>query len=151
MLAWMTSPTSTSTTHTPGTEAEQAAVSLDRWLWAARFYKTRSLAKAAVEGGKVHLDGQRTKPAKEVRQGQQLTITRGNFEAVINILQVSERRGPAPVAQALYEETAESIEQRESQVARRRMERAGLVVPDTKPSKKERRDLRKLKSLDDSA
>ena len=123
-------------------------VRIDRWLWAARFFKTRSLAKQAVEGGKVHLDGHRAKPAKEVRIGQRLTIRRGDTQTTVIIAELSEQRGPARVAQLLYSETPESIEQRESAAARRRMERAGLQVPKTKPSKKGRRDLRKLKSMD---
>ena len=125
-----------------------SGVRIDRWLWAARFFKTRSLAKGAVEGGKVHLDGSRVKPAKEVRVGQTLTIRRGDLEITVLVAALSAQRGPAKVAQTLYEETVESIEQRESVVARRRMERAGLQVPANRPSKKDRRDLRKLKGLD---
>lgn len=126
-----------------------ASVRVDRWLWAARFFKTRSLAKQAVEGGKVHLDGQRIKPAKTVQVGQTLKIRRGTVEQVIVIRALSEQRGPAPVAQALYAETDESIEAREAVRARRAMERAGLKVPSTKPSKRDRRELSRLKSLDE--
>lgn len=126
--------------------ASQRGIRIDRWLWAARFFKTRSLAKHAVEGGKVHLEGQRAKPAKEVRVGQQLTIRRGDTEMTVVVAELSEQRGPAKVAQLLYNETAESIELREAASARRRMERAGLQVPSSKPSKKDRRDLRRLKS-----
>jgi len=126
--------------------ASQRGIRIDRWLWAARFFKTRSLAKHAVEGGKVHLEGQRAKPAKEIRVGQQLTIRRGDTEMTVVVAELSEQRGPAKVAQLLYNETAESIELREAASARRRMERAGLQVPSSKPSKKDRRDLRRLKS-----
>lgn len=129
-------------------QPEQRGVRIDRWLWAARFFKTRSLAKQAVEGGKVHLQGQRAKPAKEVRIGQQLTIRRGDAEMTVEIAELAEQRGPAKIAQSLYRETPASIEQRETAAARRRMERAGLQVPSTKPSKKDRRDLRRLKSMD---
>lgn len=122
------------------------AVRIDRWLWAARFFKTRSLAKQAIEGGKVHLEGQRIKPAKEIRVGQQLKITRGETVLDIVIAGLSEKRGPASVAQTLYEETEASIERRESNQALRRMERAGLRIPETRPSKKQRRDLLRLKT-----
>ncbi|NKC00581.1 MAG: RNA-binding protein [Pseudomonadales bacterium] len=127
-----------------------AGVRIDRWLWAARFFKTRSLAKTAIEGGKVHADGQRIKPAKEVRIGQTLEIRRGDIQFEVVIVLLSEKRGPAAVAQTLYRETEESIERREADVARRRMERAGLKVPDTRPSKKQRRDLRRLKTKSDA-
>lgn len=125
------------------------SVRIDRWLWAARFFKTRTLAKTAIEGGKVQVDGQRTKPAKEVRVGQTLTVRRGHSELTVVIDALSEQRGPAKIAQALYTETAESIETREAMSAARRMERAGLQIPTTRPSKKDRRDLKKLRGLDD--
>ncbi len=125
--------------------SNEAKVRIDRWLWAARFFKTRSLAKAAIEGGKVHVDGQRVKPAKEVRPGQTLEIRRGDTVFVVIIEKVSEKRGSALVAQTLYIETASSREQRETVTARRRMERAGLTIPKVRPSKKQRRALLKLK------
>jgi|TARA_B110000971_G_scaffold216819_1_gene252493 ribosome-associated heat shock protein Hsp15 len=121
---------------------------VDRWLWAARFFKTRSMAKAAVEGGKVHVDDQRTKPAKELRIGQVLTIRKGIQLQTVVVDALSEHRGSATVAQTLYTETAESIELREISVSRRRMERAGLTVPSGRPNKKDRRALSQLKSLD---
>ena len=132
------------------TDPAESPVRLDRWLWAARFFKTRSLAKTAIEGGKVHLDQQRVKPAKEVRIGQTLEIRKGDtvFEVVVDAL--SDKRGAAPVAQTLYTETDTSIEQRQADAARRRMERAGLKVPESKPSKKQRRDLRRLKTQSDT-
>ena len=129
---------------------EQSAVRLDRWLWAARFFKTRSLAKSAIEGGKIHLDGQRVKPAKEVRIGQVLEIRKGDTLFVVEVTGLSDKRGSATIAQTLYEETEASIEARQLDIVRRRMERAGLTVPETKPSKKQRRDLRRLKTQTDS-
>lgn len=120
-------------------------VRIDRWLWAARFFKTRSLAKTAVEGGKVHVDGQRSKPAKAVRVGQTVEVRKGTVLMTVIVKDLAEQRGSAQIAQTLYEETPESIEKREIMSSRRKMERAGLQVPSTKPSKKDRRDLRKLK------
>ena len=114
---------------------EQATVRIDRWLWAARFFKTRSLAKAAIEGGKISMQGQRVKPAKEVSIGLTLVIRRGDDVYTVDITGLSEQRGPAKVAQTLYQETLESIEAREERHAQRRMERAGLTVPETKPTK----------------
>ena len=125
-----------------------SGVRVDRWLWAARFFKTRSLAKTAVEGGKVHVDDQRTTPAKELRIGQVLTIRKGILLQTVIVDALSEQRGPATVAQTLYTETPESIELREISVSRRRMERAGLTVPSGRPNKKDRRALTQLKSLD---
>jgi ribosome-associated heat shock protein Hsp15 len=127
-----------------------SGIRIDRWLWAARFFKTRTLAKVAVEAGHIQIEGQRAKPAKEVQIGHTLNVRRGNQEMTIMVVALASRRGPAKVAQTLYEETHESIEQREILTSRRRMERAGLRVPQTKPSKKDRRDLRKLRDLDAS-
>ena len=126
-----------------------SGIRIDRWLWAARFFKTRSLAKTAVEGGKVHVDGQRTKPAKELRLGQTLTIRKGLQEQTVVVEALSEQRGAATIAQTLYKETPESIELREISDSRRRMERAGLTVPSGRPNKKDRRALSQLKSLDE--
>lgn len=125
-----------------------SGVRIDRWLWAARFFKTRSLAKAAVEGGKVHLESSRVKPSKEVQVGQRLEIRRGDTFQVVIIETLSEQRGSATVAQTLYTETPESIEQRELRKSVRRMERAGLNIPSSKPDKKNRRALAQLKDLD---
>ena len=125
-----------------------SGIRIDRWLWAARFFKTRSLAKAAVEGGKVHLESSRVKPSKEVQVGQQLEIRRGDTFQVVIIETLSEQRGSATVAQTLYTETPESIEQREVRKSVRRMERAGLNIPSSKPDKKNRRALAQLKDLD---
>ena len=121
------------------------SVRIDRWLWAARFFKTRSLAKQAIEGGKVHLNGQRVKPAKEVQVGATLTIRRGAMEQTVTVDALSDQRGPSRVAQGLYTETDASIEKRESLRAQRGMEGAGVTVPSRKPSKKDRRELQRLK------
>jgi ribosome-associated heat shock protein Hsp15 len=130
-----------------------SGVRLDRWLWAARFFKTRAQAKAAIEGGKVefHLDGRgdsgwiKPKVSKEVNPGDMLTIRRGWTEETVVVDALSEQRGSASVAQTLYTETAASVERRETEVARRRMEKAGLTVPRSRPTKRDRREIRKLK------
>ena len=92
------------------TGPDLARVRLDKWLWAARFYKTRSLAKTAVDGGKVHLNGARAKPAKEIVPGDRLTVTRGEVEQTVTVVNVAERRGGAAIAATLYEETPESVD-----------------------------------------
>ena len=125
---------------------EEEKVRVDQWLWAARFFKTRSLAKAAVEGGKVHVDGLRVKPARPVSEGTCLTITRGNDTAEIEVLSVSRRRGPATVARQLYRETDESVARRARRQAEARLLSAGLKVPSKRPEKHARRQLRDLKT-----
>lgn len=124
----------------------QARVRLDRWLWAARFFKTRGLAKAAVEGGHVEVAGQRAKPAKEIGIGADLTIRKGSEQFDVVVTGTAEQRGPAKTAQTLFEETAASIESREVERSRRRMERAGLKIPAQRPDKRARRELRSLRS-----
>lgn len=97
-------------------------VRLDKWLWAARFFKTRALATEAVNGGRVHLNGQRAKPSKDVRLGDEIVMTRpGAAPMTLHVRGLSDRRGPAPEAQALYEETPESMEAREKDRLMRRM------------------------------
>ncbi|MCX4027197.1 ribosome-associated heat shock protein Hsp15 [Endozoicomonas sp. SM1973] len=120
-------------------------VRLDKWLWAARFFKTRNLAKEAIEGGKVHYNGIRTKPSKEPQVGDQLTIRQGWDERIIIIKALSEQRRGAPEAQLLYEETAESISKREAKVAERKSVYASQLSPDKRPTKKQRRDIRQFK------
>ena len=119
---------------------------IDRWLWAARFFRTRSQAKAAVEGGHIRLNGARTKPAKEVKAGDTLTIRRGFAEYTVEVTGVSDRRGNAQAAALLYEETADSEQRREAEAARRKLERAGLAASGARPTKRDRRQLADLKS-----
>ncbi len=97
------------------------AVRLDKWLWAARFYKTRSLARNMVDGGKVHYNGQRTKPSKLVEVGAIITLRQGNEEKTVVIERVSEQRRGAPEAQTLYSETAESVVKRERMALARKL------------------------------
>ncbi|MDO8267626.1 MAG: S4 domain-containing protein [Moraxellaceae bacterium] len=117
-------------------------VRIDKWLWAARFYRTRSLAKEAIEGGKVHCEGVRVKVSKEVRPGMVFTIRQGFDEKTVTVKALSEVRGPATVAQTLYEETAESLAQREQLTANRQAQ--NLAHPDHRPSKKDRRQIHKF-------
>ena len=121
------------------------SVRIDSWLWAARFFKTRSLAKAAIEGGKIQIDGSKAKPSKNVQPGQTIAITKGteHFEVVVEGL--SSKRGPASVAQTLYEETEQSRQRREQSSEQRKLARAVTAAPDHKPSKKERRDIQRFK------
>jgi len=118
-------------------------VRIDRWLWAARFFKTRGLAARAVSGGHVHVNGERVKPSRRVGAGEMLRIRRGMVEFVVEVIAVSERRGPAKVAAGLYRETPESLARREAAAETRRLVRAAAVKPPaTRPDKRERRLIR---------
>ena len=114
-------------------------VRLDKWLWAARFFKTRTLATEAVAGGKVHVGGQRCKPSHTVRLGEMLRIQRGPDEYLITVTALSDRRGPASAAALLYEETADSRQRREALREQRRLERSPLPQPAGRPTKQDRR------------
>ncbi|MTC60498.1 ribosome-associated heat shock protein Hsp15 [Providencia rustigianii] len=120
-------------------------VRLDKWLWVARFYKTRSTAREMIDGGKVHYNGQRTKPGKIVEIGALIKLRQGNDERIIEVLEISNQRKGAPEAQLLYCETAESIEQREKMAIARKMNALTMPHPDRRPDKKERRTLLKFK------
>lgn len=128
--------------------AETPSLRLDKWLWAARFYKSRGLAKAAVEGGKVHLNGARVKASKTVLVGDSLTVSRGETVQTVVVTGIAERRGSATLAATLYSETFESIDQREKIRAEKRMLRSGLAVPKRRPNKHQRRALRTLKEAE---
>jgi len=122
------------------------AVRLDKWLWAARFYKTRAVAREMIEGGKVHYNGQRSKPSKVVELNATLTLRQGNDERTVVIKGITEQRRPANEAVLLYEETAQSIEKREKMALARKMNALTMPHPDRRPDKKERRDLMRFKS-----
>ncbi len=122
-------------------DGARGAVRLDKWLWAARFFKTRSLAATAVNGGKVHLNGARTKPARALRIGDMLEIRRGEETYTVVIKALSTRRGPATEARLLYEETTESLTRRQIQREQRRFQQAAAPHPGHRPSKKNRRRL----------
>ena len=129
-------------------ESEHAGVRLDLWLWAARFYKTRRLARQAVDTGKVDIGGQRAKPARNVRVGDALRIVRGEETFEIQARCLSGNRGPASVAQTLYVESEASRARREAERAMRAAQRAGYKAPDAKPDKRARRLIRALGDLD---
>lgn len=122
-----------------------AAVRLDKWLWAARFYKTRSIASSMIEGGKVDYNGVKAKPAKIVEVGAKIRLLQGFSRKEVIIKAISDTRGPATVAATLYEETAESIERRENERQLNQLNALLNPRPDTKPNTKERRELTALK------
>jgi ribosome-associated heat shock protein Hsp15 len=123
--------------HHTSAESATQSMRIDKWLWAARFFKTRSIAKDAIEGGKVHHQGERVKVSKEIRVGMQLTIRQGLEEKTVVIQALSEVRGGAPQAQLLYQETEDSVAKRALYADQRKM--ANLARPDHRPSKRDRR------------
>lgn len=125
-----------------------ATVRLDVWLWAARFFRTRALAKQAVETGNIQVDGQRAKPSRSVRAGNAMHVLRGDEAFDLVVLGVSDDRGPAPIARTLYEESEASRLARETMRAEQRAARAGYQAPDGKPDKRARRLIRALGDLD---
>ena len=118
---------------------------LDKWLWAARFYKTRSLAREMIDGGKVDYNGVRAKPSRTVEIGAKIKLLRGGLRTEVEVLELSDVRGPAPVAQKLYKETEESIKQKAKQLEQIRINALLAPHPDSKPNKKERRQLLDIK------
>jgi len=130
------------------TVTESQTVRLDKWLWATRFFKTRSLAKQAVEAGRVQVGGKRVKPARVLHIGEVLEIRRGQDRVEISVLALSARRGPAKLAQGLYQESQGSIEAREQRRDQARLERAAAMDPGSRPSKKDRRQIKRFKSRD---
>ncbi len=127
------------------TNGDAAKIRLDKWLWAARFYKTRSLAKEAIEGGKVHYNGQRSKPGKVVETGAKLTLRQGWQEKVIVVDDLSDKRRGAPEAQTLYHETEDSVKRREELAWQRKTMQAAQLPPARRPTKKARRDIRRFR------
>lgn len=124
---------------TPSTER----IRLDKWLWAARFYKTRALAKEAIEGGKVKLNGQRAKPAHAVKINDELHITIGEYSWTIYVLQLSERRSSASIAQTRYREDERSKSKRHTQIEQRKQ--LGNQPAHKAPDKRDRREMSRLK------
>lgn len=121
-------------------------VRLDKWLWAARFYKTRNIAREAIAGGKVHLNGSRCKPGKEPRVGDELRVRVGWDEKTVIVRELYDKRQNAELAQKLYEETPESIARREANTEQRKALRGATPRPGRRPDKKQRRDIMRHKS-----
>ncbi|QLB43507.1 ribosome-associated heat shock protein Hsp15 [Mannheimia pernigra] len=126
-------------------EKEKQEIRLDKWLWAARFYKTRTIAKAMIEGGKVHYNGQRAKVSKAVEIGATIKLRQGNEEKEIEVLALNDQRRGALEAQLLYQETEKSVNHREAMAFARKANALSMPHPDRRPNKKERRELIKFK------
>jgi len=120
-------------------------VRIDKWLWAARFFKSRSLAAEAVTGGKVEVNGERVKPSRELKAGDLVRVRLGPYEQRLTVRAASDRRGPAAQAALLYEESADSMAARESLRWQLRHATPVTVPGKARPTKKDRRDLRRLK------
>ncbi|MEM9256460.1 MAG: S4 domain-containing protein [Pseudomonadota bacterium] len=120
---------------------------LDKWLWAARFFKTRSLAKSAIEGGKVHLHGQRVKVSKEIAIGDELKIRQGWDEKIVRVVALSDQRRGAAEATRMYEETPDSIARREAHAEARKSAGGMTDRPAQRPTKKQRRQIHRFKDL----
>ena len=128
----------------PATTVTSAQIRLDKWLWAARFYKTRALASAAISGGKVQVNGQRSKPARTVRIGDRYSIRRGFEIFEVIVAGLSEQRGPASVAQALYRETDLSVARRAAESEKLKLARLQRPLTEGRPDKKQRRKIRQF-------
>ena len=136
--------------HTGSLRADNAGtgIRLDLWLWAARFYKTRSLAKQAIETGKVEVGGQRAKASRTLRVGDALRVVRGEEVFEVVVLGLSDTRGPASMARTLYAESEASRARRTEALAQARAARAGYQPPESKPDKRARRLIRALGDID---
>jgi ribosome-associated heat shock protein Hsp15 len=118
---------------------------IDKWLWAARFYKTRSLASAAVEAGHVELNGERAKPSKQIKVGDEIRVRITQFTHIVHVRGFAERRGPASEAQRLYEETEASKKERERLAEQRRLAPTPAYEEGGRPTKRDRRDMSRIK------
>ncbi len=125
--------------------SQTSSVRLDKWLWAARFYKTRSIARSMVDGGKVHYNDQRTKPSKIVELGAEIRLRQGNEEKTVIVEKISDQRRGAPEAQTLYTETQTSIQKREENAQKHKLNALYSPSPERRPDKKQRRNLIKFK------
>lgn len=128
--------------------ASKEGVRLDKWLWAARFYKTRTIAKTMIEGGKIHYNGQRAKVSKMVELGALIKLRQGNEEKEVEVLALSDQRRGAPDAQLLYRETETSLKKREEIAWARKNNALSMPHPNRHPNKQERRNLLKFKHQD---
>ncbi|MGI9039901.1 MAG: RNA-binding S4 domain-containing protein [Gemmatimonadales bacterium] len=127
------------------TEDEDARVRLDKWLWAARFYKTRSLASEAIAGGKVQVNGDRAKRARPLQVGDEVRVRQGPYEHLVVVRQLSARRGSAALAAGLYEEKPESRAAREARALQMKSVHAAFIPERGRPTKKDRREIERLK------
>ncbi|MCF6218362.1 MAG: RNA-binding S4 domain-containing protein [Gammaproteobacteria bacterium] len=118
-------------------------VRIDKWLWAARFYKTRALATEAINGGKIAISNQRCKPSRSLKSGEQVTISKGPYKIIVDVIELSDKRGPAKVATLLYNETEESSVKRQQLAEQLKIERASTISHEGKgrPSKRKRRQI----------
>ena len=120
-------------------------VRIDKWLWACRFYKTRSLAKQSIDGGKVKVNDVRAKPSRDLQIGDLVQFRQGWDERTVKVIKISDQRRGAPEAQKLYEETEESVSEREKNALRRKAGGDALLVSDRRPTKKQRRQIHRFK------
>lgn len=126
-------------------ESEKSVTRLDKWLWAARFYKTRAIAKQMIDGGKVYYNGQRTKSGKAVAIGDIIRVRQGYEEKEVEVIALADKRRDATFAQTLYQETKDSTETRERNAIARKQGILLSPASETKPDKKQRRQIRQLK------
>jgi ribosome-associated heat shock protein Hsp15 len=131
--------------HDDADDVPPGKVRLDKWLWAARFFKTRALAAEAIDGGKIEVNGDHTKRAKLIQAGDRVRLRDGPYEWQLIVLDIAQRRGSASVAQTLYEETAESRARREAVHTQLKSMPTAFAYGESKPGKRDRRDLRRLK------
>lgn len=127
-------------------DSDTNKIRIDKWLWAARFFKTRSLAIEAIDSGKVLVNEERVKPAKTIDVGNLIAIRLGPYTFVVEVLGLSDKRGPSPQAQKLYKETEESIKQREALAFERKAQAQVVQQGEGRPTKKDRRDIERFKS-----
>lgn len=128
----------------PAEKTPPEKMRLDKWLWAARFFKTRSLASQAIEHGRVKLNGERVKPAREVRPADRLELRIGEVDWSVTVRALSMQRGPAPVAQALYAEDPDSLARRQAQVAERKLAASPAATLKGRPTKRDRRQIHRF-------
>ena len=128
----------------PSEKTQPASMRLDKWLWAARFFKTRSLATQAIEHGRVKLNGERVKPARDVRPADRLDLHIGDLDWTVTVRALAMQRGPAPVAQALYEEDPESVARRQARLSERKLAASPAAEIKGRPTKRDRRQIHRF-------